>query len=415
MGVRDEHGRLRARLILPLLLLSLPVVAQPADTAVFGRIREPWRPLARFLSRPDASRLPVDGNRLTLYSSGRPMFEELERDIRASRDNIRMEFYRFMPDTIGHEIRDLLIRRAEEGIDIRLLLEMRSNDRNPAFYRTIIDSPVRTSRFARSGVNLDSYSKIAIRDHRKIVILDDRILYIGGMNIQDRYRSAWRDTHLRLEGPAAGSAARIFDAMWQGINPTDYPRTTGECPAFPDGSVVQVIEDGPDSPEDWIRMALAITLECTQDRFFLETPYFMPSPSLLRSLKNAARRGVDVRIVFPIHSDVAIFEAANRSYYRELLQAGIRLYERQPPFSHSKAFVADGYLVCLGSANTDSYSLHNNYEENVYIYDERFAGSVEEMFFADVAVSDEMHADSLHFKHSQRYLQGLTRILRPYL
>ena len=415
MGVRDEYGRLRARLILLLLLLTLQVQAQPADTAVISRIREHWRPVARYLSRPDGSRSPIDGNRLTLYSSGRQMFDDLEREIAEARHSIRMEFYRFMPDSLGREIRDLLIARAEEGVDVRLLLEMRSNSRKPAFYRRFQDSPVRTGLFARPGVNMDSYTKIAIRDHRKVTVFDDRILYIGGMNVQERYRSQWRDTHLRLEGPAAGEASRIFDDTWQRLCPTDTLPRIHSCPAFPDGSIVQLVEDGPDCPEERLRIAMEMALEYAQERFYLETPYFMPSNSLLRALKDAARRGVDVRIVFPSHSDVAIFEAANRSFYRELLLAGIRVYERHAPFSHSKAFVADGYLSCLGSANTDSYSFHNNYEENIYVYDEGFALRVEEMFFADVTVSDEMHADSLHFDHRTRYLQGLSRVLKPFL
>ena len=124
---------------------------------------------------------------------------------------------------------------------------------------------------------------------------------------------------------------------------------------------------------------------------------------------------MDVRIVFPEHSDVFLLLAANQSFYRELLEAGIRIYIRHDPFSHSKVFVTDGYLSCIGSANIDSYSMTVNYEENLYVYDENFARSCTELFFFDVGASEELVARTLHFNHKQRLLQGFARILEPVL
>lgn len=419
MGVRDEYGCVRARLSLLLLslLLSGSALAQSADTSVFSRIRPQWQPLAQFLSRADSLHLPVDGNRLELFAWGRDLFPALIGDIDRAEGAVCIEFYRFMSDTLGHEMRDVLCRKARQGVDVRLLLETRTNFPSPSsFYKEMTGEGVRFLPFQKGGVSWDALLNVAIRNHRKTTVIDDRIAYIGGMNVQDRYRNLWRDTHLRLQGPAARVQRRIFDRSWLSHGGSLIPAATDSAAVPPAGqTIVQFFEDGPDTEEETIRLALEMILDAAERYVFIETPYFMPPGTVRRALRSAAARGVDVRIVFPEHSDVFLFLSANQSFYRELLDAGIRIYTRHDPFSHSKLLVSDGYLSCLGSANLDTYSMRINYEENIYVYDEAFSRSCTELISRDIDDSEELDAGTLRFSHKQRLLQGFARFLEPVL
>jgi cardiolipin synthase len=243
------------------------------------------------------------------------------------------------------------------------------------------------------------------------------------MNIGDEYQgrkkryAPWRDTHVRIAGPAVLRLQEIFAEDWHFetgedlVDPAYFPR----CPPAGD-DLVQVIESGPDMPHENIYAVVFTAVTRARKRIQITTPYFVPGAALLTALKGAAWRGVDVRILLPGRVDLKLVQAAGRSYHEELLEAGVRLYEHGHGMLHAKTLVVDGIWSSVGSANMDIRSFRLNFESNVLVTGQDFAEQLETIFERDVARARELTLEMMAQKpHYRRLVEGLARVLSPVL
>ena len=292
----------------------------PADLSapVFDSIGTQYRPLARFFASQGAS-LPATGNGFSIYTSGRTMFAAMLRDLENARYSIDFMTYRFADDTIATIVRDVLVRKAREGVSVRVILESRSNPYNPSFYKGFQGVPgLQVIRTQPSHNPFSMIFNLFWRDHRKLAVIDGAIGYLGGMNIQDKYHTEWRDTHSRVTGRVASSYSALFQHAWETFSgPAVTPVQTPPAPAGGD-AVMQIVGDGPDSAEPVIRKGLELALSQAKEYFYIQNPYFCPPESTIQALLDAAARGVDVRIMFPKGQDVLIMLWVNHSFYKRL-------------------------------------------------------------------------------------------------
>lgn len=394
---------------------TVPLTQTPANLSdpVFDSIRPRWQPLARQLAVSSGGLIPSAGNQVHVFTNGQEKFGNLLEDLRQATFSIDVEVYRFADDSIATVVRDILLQKAAEGVIVRVVLEGRAYPSGkPEFYESLRQAPnIYTLDVQPSDDAGGLISHLNTWDHRKIIVIDNRIGYVGGMNIQDKYRSEWRDTHVRVEGPAARDMRRMFDSMWAMLSesePARYPLPEAE-PA-PGGAVAQFVGDGPVTPDKPIQASYLTALALAQEYFYIQNPYFCPPASVIQALVDAKARGVDVRIMVPRNNDVFFMAWANSSHFRKLMKAGIRLYLRDDPFMHCKAFVADDYLSCVGSCNLDNRSLQLNFEDNLYMYDRELARQNKEIYMEDIRHSEELTLDSYKPSLGTAIMQKLTRL-----
>ena len=364
-----------------------------------------FEPLARFFSEGVKAYALTDCNDFEIITSGRRKLELLMKDISAAKHSIHIEYYHFGKDKGSTIIRDLLKRKAAEGVEVRFLNENVANLPIPAsYYEKMRKSGIEVENFTNPSQGLISFTtKLNYRNHRKIVVIDGKIGYTGGMNINNHYFFQWRDTHLRIEGNAVASLQASFIDSWitaGGKLKRPLPDYFHEFTPVPGddapeknlfhGKTVQVIADDPSSPWPAIQMGYEWMLQNAKDYIYIQSPYFVPPTSFLSAIKTAALRGVDVRVMLPQDVDTIFMGPANRSYYEECLEAGVKIYERGGEFIHSKTFVCDDYLSQIGTANIDIRSFDINYEINTYIYDAPTARRMKEIFLSDMPLCREI-------------------------
>jgi cardiolipin synthase len=262
-----------------------------------------------------------------------------------------------------------------------------------------------------------------LRNHRKILVVDGRVGFAGGMNIGDEYQgrkkkyAPWRDTHMRVEGPAAWRLQEVFAEDWfyatgeDLVDPGHFPEIQ---PVGDD--VVQVVESGPDQSYENIHAVFFTAISEARKSIYITTPYFVPDQSVLMALKAASWKGVDVRVLVPGKSDHQLIRLAGRSFHREFLQAGIKLYEHRPGILHAKTMVVDGCWATVGSANMDIRSFRLNFEVNLLVSGEGFAKRMEEIFMADIAKAQVITKNALDKKSGLvRLGEAVSRVLSPVL
>ncbi len=412
-------------------LLAAP--SQSADTVYVAdatpQIRPHYQGLARKLAVSPAA-IPTAGNRLETLRSGKDYSERLFADFREAKNLIELEVFLFGRDPDGRKTRDLLCEKIKEGVEVRYIHENFGN-----FFDSIFDGrPVFTGYYdslALGGFNLRNQSPLwkidptwanpHWRDHRKINIIDKGIAYTGGMNITEGSMSGWGDTMLRITGPAVQSLRSVLLLTWNDLAVREEDRDVQVLrPAGTarknDGTIIQVVPDGPDQKALMMEETMIWALDNARDYVWFETPYFLPNRTLLKAMKRAVDRGIDVRLFLPLVSDMTSFDPAYRSSLKDCLDMGIRVFYRNPPFNHSKTFLCDDYILSVGSSNFDRLSLESLYEVNVLIYDEEAALAHKDYLLdalGDSAEADLSLVDSWDFK--ERFLQFCLGIISPYL
>ena len=300
-----------------------------------------------------------------------------------------MEYFYFKKDDGSKRIKELLMQKAREGVKVRFIYENIANIKISArYYYEMKKAGVEVVKFTNPKFSIFRLSaQLNYRDHRKLVVIDGNIGYTGGMNISDDYFLRWRDTHLRITGNAVSSLQYSFMNSFitsGGRIDEDFSPYFPEHEAFEEGDrLVQIVPDEPDYQWPVLHMGAVWTVQHASKYLYIQTPYFVPPEPLLLALKSTALKGVDVRIMIPAKADLFFMGPANRSYFKECLEAGIKIYEKTGRFIHSKTIVSDDYLSIIGSANMDYRSLELNYEINTYIYDENMATINREIFLKD--------------------------------
>ena len=386
---------------------NIPVAETPdLGAAVFDSIDINWRPLARTLAL-QGKMLPVSGNSIEIFTDGRSKFTAFNNDLRNAEHFIDMEYYRFAADTIAGVVKDILMDKAEAGVPVRMILESRSNAPKVSFYRQLRKAEgVYTVDVQNPGDVLGGIWNIDFRDHRKIAVIDGRYCYTGGMNIADVYHTQWRDTHVKLEGPIVEDFERMFDDFWQYFGGEPFAVRPLNERVKEGGAIMQVAQGGPYTTDLPIKEGVEQALVAARDYFYIQTPYLCPPKSTIEAMKEAAGRGVDVRLMVPKTQDVPIMLWVNHYFYKKILKAGVRIFERDDPFMHSKSYVTDDYVSCYGSANLDNRSFFLNYENNLYIYDKDVAARSKEIFNEDLAHSEEITEKETRWSLLERIIQN---------
>ena len=393
-------------------------------------IRPGYQELARLLQRGGAS--PVtSGNEVEVVTDGRLKIDILLDDIRAAREYIHMEYFYFRKGESGRKVKELLMQKAREGVKVRFIYENIANfDISPRYYLEMRKAGVEVIRFTpvmRSILTI--YTKLNYRDHRKIVIIDGKIGYTGGMNISDDYYKLWRDTHLRITGNAiAGLQASFLDAyLTSGGKISDedlseegirrlFPQieSRDNDPASP--ALVQTLPGDPDTRWPFLSMGYEWVMFNSRKYIYIQTPYLMPTDPVMEAMKAAALKGVDVRLMVPKKADVSILTPINRSYFKECMDAGIRIFEKNGNFIHSKTFVCDDYLSMVGSSNLDYRSLELSYEFNTYMYDEALAKENRAIFENDMTECTELSPEKWgRIGWYKKFWYAMWRLLAPLL
>lgn len=365
---------------------------------------------------------PLKGNDLKVYTEFDDMFAELMADLNAAKDHIHFEFFIFQDDEIGRQVSEVLIRKAHEGLDVRVQYDDVSNLRWKPFFRKMI----------REGVMVQPFIKVVLpilsrntnyRNHRKVVVIDGKIGYLGGMNIAKRYSvgihgGKWRDTHCRITGPAVSEMQTSFLVDWQFSSKELLTGLRYYPKIEPQGDVMmQIATSGPMDKWQVIMQGIVRMITHTKNYIYIQSPYLIPTESILFALRNAALSGVDVRIMIPYRGDKGILPPlATRSFVQEVLDAGVKVYFYESGYMHSKAIVADDKVCTIGSANMDVRSYEQDFEINAFIYDEAVAKTLKAAFLKDQKICHPV--DPLKWPKRgrwRRFKESLARIVSPLL
>ncbi len=364
------------------------------------------------------------GNHIDVFTQGKDKFKALKRDLEAATDHIHLQYYIYENDQIGREIRDILLRKAKQGVKVRVMYDhVGSFTINAAFFK----------RMRREGIEAHPFMKLTItklanrlnwRNHRKVVVVDGKVGYIGGMNIADRYVTGdkgqlpWRDTHLRITGPAVAALQYTFAVDWNYMSRTLLAET---MPDFGQADAtaregVQMVTSGPTDQWNNISMVFIKAITLAKHTVLIQTPYFLPSDALLKALESAALAGVDVRLMMPRNPDSRLLKLASGSFIKECILAGIKVYFYEPTMMHSKLVLIDDEFVTTGSTNFDFRSFEHNFECNAVIYSREFNRKMRAIF-----AEDQRQCTRVILSHWRRRpvitkaLESLARLLSPIL
>ncbi len=361
------------------------------------------------------------GNAVRLFHLGGMAFGEIAEDLRRAKEYIHMEYYIFAADELGTKISELLIEKAEAGLDVRVIYDSVGSWRlTKTFIRRMNASGVKMYPFQRVTFPYLG-SRMNNRNHRKILIIDGAIAYMGGMNIAEKYikgtkQGAWIDTQMRVVGPAIGALHGIFLNDWRYVTKAARAERFA-LPVWDEqagDALLQISASGPDSQWSAIMQSFFVAITKAKRYIYISTPYFVPNESLLTALKTAALSGVDVRLLLPFQSDAKLVLWATRSYILPLLEAGIRVYLFRGGFNHSKILMVDGMLSAVGSANMDIRSFEENFEVMAYIYDENLTRALELEFIENVRQSVEVsHEEWMQRPLGHRVKDSFARLLSP--
>ncbi|HYK03981.1 MAG TPA: cardiolipin synthase [Thermoanaerobaculia bacterium] len=338
-----------------------------------------------------------EGNSIQILRNGVQIFPAMLAAIRNAKKTINVEFYIYWDGEIGREFAETLAGRARAGVKVNVVLD------------SVGSAPISsdlTEFMARNGISIEWYhplrwytlARFNHRTHRKLLIVDGEVGFTGGVGIADVWQGDadredhWRETVVRVEGPVVTQMQFAFMDNWvksrgELLTGLDYfPKldARGTC-------MTQVLKSSPSEGSSAVKLMFVVSIVSAQKSIYINSAYFVPDADTIRALEGAVRRGVDVRVIVPGEfTDVPIVRHAGRLFYSQLMRRGIRMFEYQPTMMHAKTMVVDGIWTSVGSSNFDDRSFRLNDEVNVNVYDETIAAQMEQMFFEDLARSEEV-------------------------
>ena len=366
------------------------------------------------------------GNDLVIFNNGTRHFEELFDDLRNARSYINLQFYIIANDALGRRLRDILIERAEAGVKVRVIYDyIGSFDaRRRDFFKRMKDHGVEVHSFFR--LSFPSHvNRLNWRNHRKVVVIDGNVGYIGGMNVAERYVGGevdrkWRDTAARISGPCVAALQYHFAVDWKFMG---HSLLCDPVSGVPDrlkeglrNVTLQVLASGPN--DRWGNMTLLFykAISTAHRRVWLQTPYFLPSEGLLKALESASLAGVDVRVMLPARSDSRVLTYASHSYVEECLLAGIKVYLYEAGMLHAKVLIIDDDYATMGSANFDFRSFEHNFEENIVAYSREVNGLLAEQFMEDAKDCTRLKLSEWNKRpRADKVKESIFRLLSPIL
>ena len=393
------------------LVSSKGVLSSQQSQAIMGRLQRSVAP-TDILERHTAvvesiTESPLTkGNKVTLLADGQATYAAMFKALESAKDHINLESYIIEDDETGRKFADLLLQKQRQGVQVHIIYDSLGSMLTPdAFFQRLRDEGIQVVAF--NPLNpLEGEKKWGLthRDHRKILIVDGRVAIIGGVNISKVYSSTpfkrgknektpihWRDTDIQIEGPAVAELQKLFLATWM-MQREEKPALRNYFPELQEGggALVRVIASTPGESNRVPFIVYVSAISFAEQSIHLTNSYFFPDDQIIKALTDAARRGVDVKIILPGITDSLLALHAQRSYYSKLLKAGVKLYEQSDSLLHAKTAVIDQVWSTVGSTNMDYLSLLNNDEVNAIILSKEFAGEMEKMFARDLANSQEI-------------------------
>lgn len=368
---------------------------------------------------------PSTARDVRLLIDGSAKYPALLDDVRQARDHVHLEYYIYEPDRCGTALRDALAERARAGVKVRVLVDaMGSKKAGKRFFAPLREAGGEVAWFHPSRPwMLWKRPWVNLRSHRKIVVIDGRVGYTGGINVtdeeDDRLRTdAYRDLHLRIEGDAVRALQRVFVEDWAYATQSrmfvgDVARAMPEPQRGP--IKVQVVASGPDSPWEAIHRLHVGAIHAATQRVWLATPYFVPGEAAMMALTSAALGGLDVRLMVPKMSDSRMVTYCVRSYFDELLAAGVKVYEYGPRMLHTKALLVDDHVAVIGSANFDYRSFRLNFEVSAMFDDAGVAAELARLYQHELASAPRVRADRHRPLWRARLPEALARLMSPLL
>ncbi|MDY6055023.1 phospholipase D-like domain-containing protein [Micrococcus sp.] len=403
----------RAAVAYGLCVGAAPVVAAVGVTAYDvvkrrGRRRRPAQ-------RPGTFEATVGASTLTIFTSGSDVFDDMIASIDAAQESVKLETYIWKADATGQRFLDAINRAAARGVQVWVSYDGFGNLVVPRrFYRQfhpevrVYRLPAFARPFWRGLVRHSGFN------HSKILVVDGRVGYVGGYNIGDEYACEWRDTHVKEEGPAVWGLDHSISQVWNSAHRGEERMQWIEPLSWE--PVVTVSANLPLRLTYPIRTVYLNAIDRAQRHIYISTPYFIPDRQVLDALKDAAGRGVDVRVMIPKDSNHVVADWVSRGFYAEMAEAGITVVLYAAGMIHAKTATIDGEWSTVGTANIDRLSLSFNYETNLSVVDRDFAARMEEIFEADSAVSEVLCSPRWQDRHGlARVVETMLRPLRPLL
>ena len=364
-------------------------------------------------------------NKVEIFNDGRKKFDALLEDIDKAKDHIHIQYYIFRLDSLGQEIYQAVLEKARQGVKVRILYDdTGSRSLRKRHFKELVDLGGRVEAFFPAIFPLIN-PRMNYRNHRKIVVIDGRIGYIGGFNVGDEYLGKkkrfgyWRDTHLRIEGSSVHPLQTRFILDWnQASAEHDIEYSDVFFPAIPmKGSVgLQIVSSGPDSEWEQIKNGYLKLIMMAKKYIYIQSPYFIPDASFMDTLRIACLSGIDVRIMIPNKPDHIFVYWATYSYVGELIRAGAKVYIYQNGFLHTKMIVIDDEASTVGTANIDVRSFKLNFEVNAFIYDRETSHQLAELFEEDMKLSTEMTREIYEERTIMiKFKESLARLISPIL
>lgn len=368
--------------------------------------------------------LPFKNNETDVYVSGYEFFPTLLAEISKATHHIHIVSYIIDDDPLGRLLRDALIDKARKGIEVRLLFDDVGSWKTPnRFFEQMREEGIEVHPFM--PVRFPAFTgKVNYRNHRKIIVIDGKVGFIGGMNLAQRYVKGhkgimWRDTHVKISGAAVYGLQRAFLVDWFHADRTlitdrkYYPDTT----ITPNNNLIQIVTSSPTNVWEELEQGYIKILLSAKRYVYMETPYFLPTEPIFFAMRTAALSGVDVRLMVSLKTDSKLVQMASRSYLTQTIQAGVKVICYEEGFNHTKLLVADDNVATIGSANIDFRSFENNFEANAFFYDKSMAQRIKDIFLTDETkcVPLEKIKEINHKSFIYRLWESVVRLLSPLL
>lgn len=401
-------------------LTSRPKVSFDLEKIDFDAIKDIHANQMKLLYNNSSSEI-FPNNDISILSSGKKTFEAFFDAIEAAKHHIHIEFFIIGNDYIANELRKILIKKAKEGVRVRMIYDYwGSFGMTKKYQKSLTDANVYIRPFLPVRIGLNK-SKINYRNHRKLIVVDGKVGFIGGLNIADRYifgndLGKWRDTFVRFEGAAVHGIQMQFLTDWyfvEGkllVDKKYYPVPTPTSHK----NFVQIVSSGPDTTWPYIMQGIVSAIMSATDYVYIHTPYFIPNQTLNDALIVAALSGIDVRLMIPIKSDSLTTSYSSASYLSDVMEAGVKVYQYTEGFLHSKAIVVDDFISIIGSCNLDERSFYLNFEANAFVYEEKTALRLKELFLKDQKKCHKLDAEEWQRRSRwQKFKESVARLASP--
>lgn len=375
------------------------------------------------LIKNSSNTFPYGGNSVVVLSSGMETFDSIFRAISGAKEFIHIQYYIFEKGELQDKFYELFKTKISEGVEVRMIYDSLGSS---SFKGTL------KRRFRKIGVKTYPMMPLRIgsfmytlnyRNHRKIVVVDGKTGFIGGVNVSDKYikpisdMGIWADLHLKLEGPVVSSLHRIFIKDYHFASNKDPLLTEKYLPEIPNrgDSIVQMVASGPDSNQPAILQQYVGMIGLAQKHIYIANPYFIPGPTVINAIKIAVMSGVEVTLLVPEKSDSIMAKYSMYSKFEDLLAVGIKIYLRND-FSHSKVIMVDDEISSVGTGNFDYRSFEHNFETNAIVYDTKIANSIKSEFLKECREAKQLSYEAFKNRpYLQKVLEGFAKFFQPIL